>query len=191
LWDPKSNPDGFVCLGVAENALMHDKLRAFLNSKKLVDPEARGLTYGDGPSGSKTLLQSLAGFFNKHWHPNQAILPRQITATNGVTAAIEHSIWALLNPGEGMLLGRAYYRAFLSDISLRTGAKVVLVALGSIDPLSTESVSISSPRLQRKRSENPRDNALPPTQSTRSMLLKGYHNWFHETMPEIQDPSYQ
>lgn len=121
---------------------MHGKLRAFLNSKKLVDPEARGLTYGDGPSGSKPLLQSLAGFFNKHWHPNQAIIPRQIMATNGVTAAIEHSVWALLNPGEGVLLGRPYYRAFLPDISLRTGAKVVPVAFGSIDPLSMESVSM-------------------------------------------------
>lgn len=119
---------------------MHNELRDFINSKSLVDTRGKALTYGDGPTGSIPLRQTLASFFTEYFRPVHELTLDQLMVTNGVTATIEHSSWALANPGEGILLGRPYYRAFIADISLRTGVKVVPVSFGSINPLGKECV---------------------------------------------------
>jgi aspartate/methionine/tyrosine aminotransferase len=139
-WHPESSPDGYVSLGVAENALMHDTLRDFINSQALVDSKSKALTYGDGPQGSTPLRTALASFITEHLRSATQLNADQVIVTNGVSTAIEHTAWALANPGEGILLGRPYYRAFLPDISLRAGVKVVPVSFGSTDPLSLECV---------------------------------------------------
>lgn len=141
LWDPDTNPDGYVSLGLAENALMHEELKAFINGRSFVDSKAKALTYGDGPSGSTAIKDSLARFFNDYFHPARPVEPGQLMVTNGVTAAIEHVAWTIANPGEGVLLGRPFYRAFIMDMELRTGAKVVPVSFGDIDPCSRDCVA--------------------------------------------------
>lgn len=119
---------------------MHDSLRDYVNSQPLVDPESRAFTYGDGPGGSKPIRAALAKFLNDQFHPVKKVHPDQLMVTNGVSTAIEHCAWALASPGEGVLLGRPYYRAFLPDVSFRTGAKVVSVPFGKLDPLGPECV---------------------------------------------------
>ncbi|OSS52948.1 hypothetical protein B5807_01900 [Epicoccum nigrum] len=58
LWDlksnPKSNSNGYVSLSLAENNLMHNELRDYINAQQLIDPPppASSLTYGSGPYGS-------------------------------------------------------------------------------------------------------------------------------------------
>lgn len=140
LWHPKTNPDGYVSLGVAENALMHNELRDFLNEKQLVDSQAVGFTYGSGPYGSKDVRGAIAKFMNNHFKPTKKLQPDNVLVTNGVSTAIEHCAWALANPDEGILLGRPYYRAFLPDISMRTGVNVVPVSFGPVDPCSIDCV---------------------------------------------------
>ncbi|KAH9871231.1 hypothetical protein IAQ61_005410 [Plenodomus lingam] len=139
-WHPETNPTGYVSLGVAENMLMHNELRDFINSKSLVDPHGKALTYGDGPSGSKPLLNALSAFLTRHLKPVTPIEPDHLVVTNGVTTTLEHTAWALTNPGEGILLGRPYYRGFLPDLQLRTGAKVVPVSFGTTDPCGPDCV---------------------------------------------------
>ncbi|KAK2669061.1 Pyridoxal phosphate-dependent transferase, major domain [Fusarium oxysporum f. sp. vasinfectum] len=46
IWDPKSNPDGYVSLGVAENSLMHDELSKHIHDYFALSHAA--FTYGDG-----------------------------------------------------------------------------------------------------------------------------------------------
>lgn len=128
------NPDGWVPVGLAENALMHSELRGFLNSSSLIDKPARALTYGDGPSGSRLLRRALATFLNDEFHPAQPVQSEHLLVTNGVTSAVEHCAWNLADPGEGILLGRPYYRAFINATQLRAGVEVVPVAFGSLDP---------------------------------------------------------
>lgn len=140
LWHPESNTDGYVSLGVAENVLMHSELREYITSKDLIDPQAAGFTYGSGPYGSKVIRAAIAKFMNCHFKPANFLHADHVLVTNGVSAAIEHCAWALANPGEGILLGRPYYRAFISDISMRTGVKVVPVSFGTVDPLSPDGV---------------------------------------------------
>ncbi|KAF3036908.1 hypothetical protein E8E12_003583 [Didymella heteroderae] len=141
VWHAKTNPSGWVPVGLAENALMHNELREFLNSKSLVDEQSRALTYGDGPSGSKPLRHALTAFFNDYFHPAWPVKPEHLLVTNGVTSAVEHCAWNLANPGEGILLGRPYYRAFIGAMQLRAGVQAVPVAFSGIDPCSVSCVA--------------------------------------------------
>ncbi|KAG9187088.1 hypothetical protein G6011_04959 [Alternaria panax] len=138
MWDPKTKPDGYVSLGLAENSLMHDELLDFLNSKRLVDDTAQGLTYGDGPQGSKRVKGAIASFLSTYLRSARKLKPEDISITNGVSSAIEHCAWTLANPGEVILLGRPYYRAFLPDIGMRTGVRIVPVAFGEVDPCNLD-----------------------------------------------------
>ena len=140
LYHPTTNPNGFISLGVAENTLMHDELSSFISSNLNPLPHHM-FTYGDGPTGSHALKASLAHFFNRKLHPHTPIKPEHISVTNGVSTVIENLSSALADPGDAFLLGRPYYRAFLSDVSLRPGTKVIPVSFGKIDPLSPAAAS--------------------------------------------------
>ncbi|KAM0715719.1 hypothetical protein Q7P37_009219 [Cladosporium fusiforme] len=138
LWCPESNDSGFVSLGVAENSLMHQKLSEHIHSHLELTHHA--FTYGDGSTGSKRLENTIADFLNDNFKPITRIAPSHVTVTNGCSSAIEHLSWAIANPGDGFLLGKPFYGTFLPDLSLRTGAKVVPVSFGNMDPLSPEAV---------------------------------------------------
>jgi aspartate/methionine/tyrosine aminotransferase len=139
---------------------MHNELRNFLNSKQLVDSKAVGLTYGSGPYGSKAVRASIARFMNDHFKPFSPLQPDHIMATNGVSAAIEHCAWSLANPGEGILLGRPYYRAFLPDISMRTGVNVVSVSFGTVDPCGLNCVAVYEAAILASNAEGVKIRAL-------------------------------
>jgi aspartate/methionine/tyrosine aminotransferase len=139
VWDPSTNPGGYVNVGVAENALMHNELLEFIN-KKLELP-AKYLTYNDGGGGSIRLRRAMCQFLNQHLNPFTPLDPDHLVVTNGVSSAIEHISWAFTDPGEGILLGRPYYGTFIMDMSMRFGASVVPVNFDEIDPLSTQSVA--------------------------------------------------
>jgi aspartate/methionine/tyrosine aminotransferase len=139
---------------------MHKELRDFLNTKTLVDQDARGLTYGDGPCGSIPLRTVLSQFLNDHFTPVTPVKPEQLLVTNGLSSAIEHSSWSLADAGEGILLGRPYYRAFLPDIGLRTGVKVVPVAFGTVDPCGLDCVQKYEDELLRSNETGVKIKAL-------------------------------
>ena len=140
LWEPQTNPSGFVSLGVAENSLMHEKLSEHVH--KNLDLSHHDFTYGDGATGSKRLRKAIAGFVNDNFHPLRDVASAHVTVTNGCSSALEHISWAIANPGDGFLLGRPFYGTFLPDLSLRTGAKVIPVSFGDADPLSYDAVEI-------------------------------------------------
>lgn len=146
VWCPTTNPHGYVNVGIAENALMHDELLKFLNTK--LELPAQYLTYNDGGGGSTRLRTSMAQFLNHHLNPVTPLEPGHLVVTNGVSPAIEHVSWAFADPGEGMLLGRPYYGTFIPDISQRPGTTVVPVNFDGIDPLSTEAVDKYEKALQ-------------------------------------------
>ena len=137
-WDPQSNPDGYVSIGVAENRLMHDELRDYVS--KHSDIATSAFTYGNGPMGTHRLRSAMSRFLNKHLKPILPLDPSHLIITNGVSHSIEHCSWALANEGDGFLLGQPYYGAFIPDISLRPGVEVVQVQFGDIDPMSVEAV---------------------------------------------------
>src|SRR5690242_18038301 len=139
---------------------MHNELRDYLNSQKLVGHNAVGFTYGSGPYGSKAIRASIAKFMNRHFKPTSALQPDHILVTNGVSAAIEHCAWGLADPGDGILLGRPYYRAFLPDMGMRTGVAVVPVSFGAVDPCSPSCVAAYEETLLASNSAGIRIRAL-------------------------------
>ncbi|KAJ5459752.1 uncharacterized protein N7458_001304 [Penicillium daleae] len=138
-WCPASNPNGYINVGVAENALMHTELLQYLNKNPQLPAEY--LTYNDGGGGSNRLRRAIAQFLNRHLNPVIPLDAEQLVVTNGVSPAIEHVSWAFTDPGEGILLGRPYYGTFIPDLSTRPGATVVPVNFDDVDPFSAEAVS--------------------------------------------------
>lgn len=138
LWDPRTNPNGFFNVGVAENVLMHDILLEYIN--KEMDLPAKFLTYNDGGSGSTRLKKAVSQFLNHHFTPAIAIQPIQLIITNGVSAAIEHLSWAFTDEREGILLGRPYYGSFIPDLSSRPAAEVIGVSFEGCDPFGSTAV---------------------------------------------------
>lgn len=139
LWDPQDNPGGYVTLGVADNALLQDRLTRRMN--QCSDVPKQLLTYNNGPSGSLRCKKAISSFLNRHLDPSTPIDLADIVVTNGVSAATEHCSWALCDPGDGILLGRPYYRSFLKDLGVRPNVKVIPVEFGAKDPLDVSSVA--------------------------------------------------
>ncbi|KAB8075334.1 pyridoxal phosphate-dependent transferase [Aspergillus leporis] len=137
-WDPKTNPSGFFNVGIAENVLMHDALLGYINQK--VDLPAKYLTYNDGGGGSRRLKGAITEFLNRHLQPIIPLQPHHIIVTNGVSAAIEHLSWVFTNEGEGILLGKPYYGAFIPDMSTRPAAAVIPVDFNGSDPFGVAAV---------------------------------------------------
>lgn len=138
LWDPASNPSGFVSLGVAENSLMHKEFVEYSNKHTQISPSS--LTYGDGGNGSRKCRDAMAHFLNRKLHPAHQIESSHVCITNGVSTAIEHLSTILSDPNDVFLLGQPHYGAFIHDLELRTGAEVVKVSFGETDPLCLDAV---------------------------------------------------
>ncbi|OCL09907.1 aminotransferase, partial [Glonium stellatum] len=158
LWHPENNLDGYLSLGVVENALMYEELSQFVQHRVKVPHKA--LTYDDGPIGSKHPRESISRFLTRKFQPAFSIEPEHIVVTNGLSTAIEHCSWALADPGDGVLLGQPYYRAFLADIGLRFGVKVVPVPFGKIDPCGIECVNQYEETIKNSKSEGMKIRAL-------------------------------
>lgn len=139
LWHPENNPHGIVSLGLADNCLMQSQLLHHINVNSEFSPQS--LTLGDTIAGSVRLRTAITQFLNRYMSPAKPLLPSQLITTNGVTSAIEHCSWALCDPGDGIMIGCPYYRAFGKDVSLRPASKLVPVSFEGGDPLSVSAVS--------------------------------------------------
>ncbi|KAK2600186.1 hypothetical protein QQS21_005060 [Conoideocrella luteorostrata] len=135
IWDPHTNPDGYVSLGVAENVLMHDVLSQHIHKKIALSNDE--FTYGDG---RKRLKAALAQFLTKYFHPLRKVEPSHLTISNGCSSALEHAAWAFGNPGDIFLLGKPYYGTFVPDITLRMGTQLTMVDFHGTDPMSLDGV---------------------------------------------------
>ncbi|RJE23605.1 hypothetical protein PHISCL_04061 [Aspergillus sclerotialis] len=140
LWNPESNPEGIVNIGLAENALLHRELVEFMNSEHRTVPHA--LTYGDSFSGSKTLRQALSRFLNRKFSPQKPLLPSNLLVTSGTSNAIECCAWSLFNAGDYVLVGRPYWTAFKHLFGTRARVNILEVSFGQVDPLSLQGIEL-------------------------------------------------
>lgn len=155
LWDPETNPDGFLSLGIAENSLMHNTLSKHLH-KNITLPN-HSFTYGDG---SQRLKDALCKFLTRHLKPVVPLAPEHFIILNGCTTAIEHTAWAFTNPGESILLGRPYYTAFPDDATLRTGSKLAEVSFHGTDPFGENCVEKYEAKLKEVEANGGKVSAL-------------------------------
>lgn len=73
-------------------------------------------TYGDSPSGSYHLRDSLATFFNERFSPITLVDRTQIIVTTGCSGVIDQLSCVLADEGEGILVQRPLYGGFISGI---------------------------------------------------------------------------
>lgn len=135
-YDVKSNPDGIISLGVAENYLSHDIISNFFskNSQCLTSM----LTYGTGFSGSPELKLALASFYKKYFKARD-ISAENILIGNGCTSLLDLLAFALCDSGDGILIAKPLYGGFCNDLSGRANVEVVDVELDSLDEMFVES----------------------------------------------------
>ncbi|KAF8251923.1 ACC synthase [Wilcoxina mikolae CBS 423.85] len=138
-YNPETNPNGIVNLGVAENALMYKELTEFVNKTLSID--AFACTYGNGPIGSPSLRIALSNFLNRYFCAVQPVQPEHIVVSSGVTAVLDMLAWTLADAEDGVMFGRPLYNAFPNDFWARAKVHTVPVAFEGTDPFDTSCVT--------------------------------------------------
>lgn len=164
-YHPTINPDGFVNLAVAENALLNEELTTYINANAIFNP--LHLTYGNGGSGSEQLRSTIALFLNRRFHPRNPLTASSMHCTAGLTNAIEGIAFALADPGEAFLLARPFYGSFPHIIGDRPGLQTIRVTFGETDPFSIESITYYVSALE---------NAAKSGVRARGIILCNPHN---------------
>ncbi|KAI1260747.1 1-aminocyclopropane-1-carboxylate synthase C [Xylariaceae sp. FL1019] len=166
-WNPDSNAGGCVCLGVAENTLMHAELEEFI-SQKVTTITSHTLTYGDGFNGSIGLREAIAALMTRYFLPFSPVLRDHVSVTSGVGPAIEACSFLLCDPGDAVLLARPYYGSIPGEIYHRARVQTIGVSFGKdIDPFSVESCAAYEDALLEARA-----NGI----AVRAMILCNPHN---------------
>ncbi|KAL4814642.1 pyridoxal phosphate-dependent transferase [Aspergillus spinulosporus] len=126
VWHPQSKPHGYQQL--------------LLRASSSLELSERHLALNDTITGSPRLKVAIADVLSRYLRPSKPLRPSHILANNGVSSAIKHCSWALCDPGDGILVGRPYYRGFNRDMCLRPAAKLVQVSFEGMDPLGVSAV---------------------------------------------------
>ncbi|KAF8543938.1 ACC synthase [Trichophaea hybrida] len=137
-YNPETNPNGIVNLGVAENALMYKELTEFLNKTLSID--AFTCTYGNGPLGSPSLRIALSNFLNRYFCAVQPVKPEHVIVSSGVTPILDMLAWALADAEDGVMFGRPLYNGFPNDLWARAKVHTVPVAFEDTDPFDMSCV---------------------------------------------------
>ncbi|CAO1616563.1 unnamed protein product [Sympodiomycopsis kandeliae] len=133
-YDPVTNPDGIVILGVADNALMRDELVEYFNADRLKLRPSE-LNYGDRLFATQRLVKALCNMFNKvpvGLSKEKPKVIREVTMDHivvgsGATGILDALFSILCNPHEGVLLSVPYYNGFDHDLTARSEVKIVEV----------------------------------------------------------------
>ncbi|KAF4897339.1 putative aminotransferase tcpI [Colletotrichum fructicola] len=117
LWNPDSNPQGYVSLGMAENVLVQEALLKRVAQVPVIP--ATAFTYGDGTTGSKRLKNALGAFLTKHFHAYRR---------------------AFGNQDDFFLVGKPFFRAFVLTTGLRVATNLISVPCEGLDPFGIDVV---------------------------------------------------
>ncbi|THX62499.1 PLP-dependent transferase [Aureobasidium pullulans] len=158
LYDARDNPGGIVDMGTAENHIMTKDVSDFANRK--IRTSSKTFTYGEGPWGSKRLRIAMANHMNKYFHPVSTVQPEDLVFANGITSLCELFGYAMGEEGDGILISRPCYQAFIADFGAKAKIKCVFVPSNGIDQFSAEIVESYETALLRAKAEGTNVRAL-------------------------------
>lgn len=119
-YHPDHNPDGYLNLGTAENRLMWDLLEPAVTAPRTL--RAEDMRYAP-LHGSAPLRAATAELLSLTWRV--PVDPDDLIVVSGATAALDIAATVLCDPGEAIVVPAPYYSAFDTDLTGRSGARIV------------------------------------------------------------------
>ncbi|GBG31401.1 1-aminocyclopropane-1-carboxylate synthase 1 [Hondaea fermentalgiana] len=126
LYDPETNPEGYVVAAAAENKLLYKDIlepklcEAHRKLSEVAEHELFSPYYGD-MRGMPNVRKAVAGLMEELVVKKKKLDPDCLCLTPGVTSAVNMMAFVLGNPGDGVLIPAPYYPAFDNDLHTRTG----------------------------------------------------------------------
>lgn len=127
-YDAKTNPEGYLNFGTADNHLLWDLVGARLaQSAALRERDVHyGLLYGTAEFRS-----AVAAFLAKS--SGAPVSADNLVAAAGASAALDMLAYSLCEPGDGIIVPAPYYSGFHVDLSSRAQARIVPAPLDPAD----------------------------------------------------------
>jgi len=141
-------------LGLAENSMMHPEITEYtqrhvrapdrpppvpsptdghqLGAEGSISPVYH-LTYGNGPRGSRRLLDALAGFLTAHFGAREAVRPGEMAVLCGVSSVVDAVVWAVCDDGDGVIIPRPVYSGFQIDVCNRARGVILPAAFQHLE----------------------------------------------------------
>ena len=123
LFDPLTNPDGYIALCEAQNRLVAEMVADRLD--RVPGVPARVLDY-DTMTGAAQFREQLASFMGRTFLGRE-FDPQQISVLAGAGSVLEILFHALGDPGDGVLVPTPSYAGFWLDLEQRDGLTIVPV----------------------------------------------------------------
>jgi aspartate/methionine/tyrosine aminotransferase len=128
-FNPRTNPDGYIGLCVAENKLVADRLADRLGEARKAPASVLGY---DAMRGSLGFRERLGAFMGRTFL-TRVFPPEQLSALAGAGSVLEILFHALGDPGDGVLVPTPSYAGFWMDLELRDGLAIVPVHTDAAD----------------------------------------------------------
>jgi aspartate/methionine/tyrosine aminotransferase len=141
------NPDGYVNLGTADNRLVWDLLAPRLTMPPRQADVHYGLLYG-----TPELRTVVARLLAPVWPGVDA---EDLVVVSGATAALDILATTLCDPGEAILVPAPYYAAFDTDLTARSGARLL-----PVDMSPDNGFALDPGRIDRALTEAGRDGVV-------------------------------
>jgi 1-aminocyclopropane-1-carboxylate synthase 1/2/6 len=128
------NPGGYVNLGTADNRLVWDLLAPRLTVPARQFDVHYGLLYG-----TPELRAAIAALMAPVW---PGVGAEDMVVLSGATAALDVLACALCDPDEAILVPAPYYAAFDTDLTARSGARLLPVPMSPDNGFALDPVAI-------------------------------------------------
>ena len=158
-YDPKTNPDGWAILGVAENYCMLPEIASYIAHKR-IHLSANDFSYNEGPWSTKRLREALATLINKRFKPVTEVKESELCMANGLTPLCSMLGYVCCEDGDGILISQPCYGAFVEDFGRVAKAKMVMVPFRGVDQFSVEGVECYKRALEEAEAAGTRIRAL-------------------------------
>lgn len=128
------NPGGYVNLGTADNRLVWDLLEPRLQLPPRQPDVHYGLLYG-----TPRLRAATAALLAPVWPGVDA---EHLVVVSGATAALDVLATTLCDPGEAILVPAPYYAAFDTDLTARSGARLLPVPMSATNGFALDPAAL-------------------------------------------------
>lgn len=156
-YHPTDNPGGYVNLGTAENRLVWDMLAPRLRAPRAI--EAADTRYAP-LHGTQRMRDAVAGFLTRT--RGVPVDPADLLVVSGATTALDVIATALCDPGEAIAVPVPYYGALDTDLTGRSGARLLPVRPGPGDGLAPGPAALAE-TVERARADGITVRALALT----------------------------